>query len=128
MEFAVGRSRGSLEKRKGDMEFSDTYKHSGHCVFSPDARFLAVAVEYRLVIRDVVSLKVRRSLLFVCEEEESSLGIVVSILLESVLKPFCWFIFSHFSCSAKLRDHATPIMILGVFHPVVSLTLKEASL
>ena len=42
------------------MEFSDTYKHSGHCVFSPDARFLAVAVDYRLVIRDVASLKVRR--------------------------------------------------------------------
>jgi hypothetical protein len=41
------------------MEFSDTYKHSGHCVFSPDARFLAVAVDYRLVIRDAVSLKVR---------------------------------------------------------------------
>jgi hypothetical protein len=41
-----------------DMEFSDTYKHSGPCVFSPDARFLAVAVDYRLVIRDVVSLKV----------------------------------------------------------------------
>ncbi|KAG0604314.1 hypothetical protein M758_10G161700 [Ceratodon purpureus] len=40
------------------MEFSDTYKHSGHCVFSPDARFLAVAVDYRLVIRDAVSLKV----------------------------------------------------------------------
>lgn len=40
------------------MEFSDTYKHSGPCVFSPDARFLAVAVDYRLVIRDVVSLKV----------------------------------------------------------------------
>lgn len=43
----------------GEMEFSDTYKHSGHCVFSPDARFLAVTVDYRLVIRDVVSLKVR---------------------------------------------------------------------
>ncbi|XP_024393514.1 uncharacterized protein [Physcomitrium patens] len=40
------------------MEFSDTYKHSGPCCFSPDARFLAVAVDYRLVIRDVVSLKV----------------------------------------------------------------------
>ncbi|CAM6111970.1 unnamed protein product [Calypogeia fissa] len=40
------------------MEFSDTYKHSGPCFFSPDARFLAVAVDYRLVIRDVISLKV----------------------------------------------------------------------
>lgn len=40
------------------MEFSDTYKHSGPCAFSPDARYLAVAVDYRLVIRDVVSLKV----------------------------------------------------------------------
>ncbi len=40
------------------MEFSDTYKHSGPCTFSPDSRFLAVAVDSRLVIRDVVSLKV----------------------------------------------------------------------
>jgi len=46
------------------MEFSDTYKHSGPCCFSPDARFLAVAVDYRLVIRDVVSLKV--NLLLLC--------------------------------------------------------------
>lgn len=40
------------------MEFSDTYKHTGPCAFSPDARLLAVAVDYRLVIRDVESLKV----------------------------------------------------------------------
>ncbi|BBN06852.1 WD repeat-containing protein WRAP73 [Marchantia polymorpha subsp. ruderalis] len=40
------------------MEFSDTYKHSGPCYFSPDSRFIAVAVDYRLVIRDVTSLKV----------------------------------------------------------------------
>ncbi|EFJ17238.1 hypothetical protein SELMODRAFT_115139 [Selaginella moellendorffii] len=40
------------------MEFSDTYKYSGPCAFSPNARFLAVAVEARLVIRDAVSLKV----------------------------------------------------------------------
>ena len=45
------------------MEFSDTYKHSGPCAFSPDSRFLAVAVDYRLVVRDVVSLKVNLLLL-----------------------------------------------------------------
>jgi hypothetical protein len=46
------------------MAFSDayfsteTYKQRGPVCFSPDARFLAVAVDYRLVVRDVVSLKV----------------------------------------------------------------------
>jgi hypothetical protein len=46
------------------MAFSDayfsteTYKQTGPVCFSPDARFLAVAVDYRLVVRDVVSLKV----------------------------------------------------------------------
>ena len=40
------------------MEFTEAYKQTGPCCFSPDARFLAVAVDYRLVIRDVVSLKV----------------------------------------------------------------------
>lgn len=41
------------------MEFStDAYKHTGPVCFSPDARFLAIAVDYRLVVRDVNSLKV----------------------------------------------------------------------
>ena len=40
------------------MEFTEPYKQTGPCSFSPDARFLAVAVDYRLVVRDVVSLKV----------------------------------------------------------------------
>ncbi|OEL22508.1 WD repeat-containing protein WRAP73, partial [Dichanthelium oligosanthes] len=40
------------------MEFTEAYKQTGPCCFSPDARFLAVAVDYRLVVRDVVSLKV----------------------------------------------------------------------
>ena len=40
------------------MEFTETYKQSGPCCFSPNAQFLAVAVDYRLVIRDVFSLKV----------------------------------------------------------------------
>nr|CAD1835072.1 unnamed protein product [Ananas comosus var. bracteatus] len=40
------------------MEFTDAYKQTGPCSFSPDSRFLALAVDYRLVIRDVVSLKV----------------------------------------------------------------------
>lgn len=52
------------------MEFSDTYKHTGPCSFSPDARFLAVAVDYRLVIRDVVSLKVVQ--LYSCLDKISS--------------------------------------------------------
>ncbi|CAH9090720.1 unnamed protein product [Cuscuta epithymum] len=40
------------------MEFTEAYKQSGPCAFSPNARFLAVAVDYRLVIRDVLSMKV----------------------------------------------------------------------
>ncbi|XP_057778536.1 uncharacterized protein LOC130997287 [Salvia miltiorrhiza] len=40
------------------MEFTETFKQTGPCAFSPDARFLAVAVDYRLVIRDVHTLKV----------------------------------------------------------------------
>lgn len=67
------------------MEFSDTYKHSGHCVFSPDARFLAVAVDYRLVIRDVVSLKV--------SQEES---IKASTPTEQLLQIFTWKVFTIF--------------------------------
>jgi hypothetical protein len=37
---------------------TESYKQTGPVCFSPDSRFLAVAVEYRLVVRDVVSLKV----------------------------------------------------------------------
>ncbi|XP_047939297.1 WD repeat-containing protein WRAP73 [Salvia hispanica] len=40
------------------MEFTETFKQTGPCAFSPNARFLAVAVDYRLVIRDVHTLKV----------------------------------------------------------------------
>jgi hypothetical protein len=40
------------------MEFTEAYKQTGPCCFSPDGRYLAVAVDYRLVVRDVVSLKV----------------------------------------------------------------------
>ncbi|CAI8603966.1 unnamed protein product [Vicia faba] len=40
------------------MEFSECYKQTGPCSFSPNARFLAVAVDYRLVIRDTISFKV----------------------------------------------------------------------
>lgn len=128
VEFVVGRFCGSLEKRKGDMEFSDMYKYLGYCVFFFDVRFLVVVVEYCFVIWDVVFFKVRRSLFFVCEEEELSLGIVVLILLESVFKFFCWFIFLYFSCSVKFRDYVIFIMILGVFYLVVLLILKEVFL
>lgn len=40
------------------MEFTDAYKQTGPCVFSPNARFLAVPADYRLVIRDVLTLEV----------------------------------------------------------------------
>lgn len=40
------------------MEFTEPYKQTGPCSFSPNARFIAVAVDYRLVIRDVLTLKV----------------------------------------------------------------------
>ncbi|KAL8141458.1 hypothetical protein V2J09_014490 [Rumex salicifolius] len=51
------------------MEFTDPYKHTGPCCFSPNSRFLAVAVDYRLVIRDVLSLKVVQ--LFSCVDKIS---------------------------------------------------------
>ncbi|KAF6165379.1 hypothetical protein GIB67_018823 [Kingdonia uniflora] len=40
------------------MEFTEAYNQTGPCCFSPNARYLAVVVDYRLVIRDVLSLKV----------------------------------------------------------------------
>lgn len=51
------------------MEFTDPYKQSGPCCFSPNSQFLAVAVDYRLVIRDVLSLKVVQ--LFSCVDKIS---------------------------------------------------------
>ncbi|GFZ15156.1 transducin/WD40 repeat-like superfamily protein [Actinidia rufa] len=51
------------------MEFTEAYKQSGPCCFSPNAQFLAVAVDYRLVIRDVLSLKVVQ--LFSCLDKIS---------------------------------------------------------
>jgi hypothetical protein len=44
----------------GQMDFSETFRFSGpKPVYSPDGRFLAMAVEYRLVLRDVETLQVR---------------------------------------------------------------------
>uniref|UniRef100_A0A2P2IHJ3 Uncharacterized protein n=1 Tax=Rhizophora mucronata TaxID=61149 RepID=A0A2P2IHJ3_RHIMU len=40
------------------MEFTEAYKQTGPCCFSPNSRYLAVAVDYRLVIRDTLSFKV----------------------------------------------------------------------
>jgi hypothetical protein len=40
------------------MEFTEAYKQAGPCCFSPDSRFLAVALDHRLFIRNVLSLKV----------------------------------------------------------------------
>lgn len=53
------------------MEFTEAYKQTGPCCFSPDSRFLAIAVDYRLVIRDVVTLKVAQ--LYVCVDKISYL-------------------------------------------------------
>lgn len=41
------------------MDFSETYKHSGPCAWSPDGKMLATAVDFRLVVRDADSLQVR---------------------------------------------------------------------
>ncbi|KDP40396.1 hypothetical protein JCGZ_03875 [Jatropha curcas] len=40
------------------MEFTEAYKQSGSCCFSPNARYIAVVVDYQLVIRDTLSFKV----------------------------------------------------------------------
>ncbi|KAB2053718.1 hypothetical protein ES319_A12G206800v1 [Gossypium barbadense] len=39
------------------MEFTEAYKQTGPCCFSPNARYIAVAVDYRLMIRDTLSFK-----------------------------------------------------------------------
>ncbi|CAJ2629294.1 unnamed protein product [Trifolium pratense] len=51
------------------MEFTESYKQTGPSSFSPNARFLAVAVDYRLVIRDTFSFKVVQ--LFSCLDKIS---------------------------------------------------------
>lgn len=51
------------------MEFTEAYKQTGPCSFSPNSRFIAVAVDYRLVIRDLLSLKVVQ--LFSCLDKIS---------------------------------------------------------
>uniref|UniRef100_A0A804QGT6 WD repeat-containing protein WRAP73 n=1 Tax=Zea mays TaxID=4577 RepID=A0A804QGT6_MAIZE len=53
------------------MEFTESFKQTGPCSFSPDSRFLAIAVDYRLVVRDVLSLKVVVQL-FSCVDKISS--------------------------------------------------------
>lgn len=41
------------------MDFSETYRHSGPApIFSPNGRYVAAAMEYRLVVRDIDSLQV----------------------------------------------------------------------
>jgi hypothetical protein len=47
------------------MDFSETYKHSGPCAWSPDGKMLATAVEFRLVVRDTDSLQVGADFAFV---------------------------------------------------------------
>ncbi|KAK4839388.1 hypothetical protein QYF36_021579 [Acer negundo] len=51
------------------MEFTEAYKQTGPCCFSPNSRFIAVAVDYRLVIRDTHSFKVVQ--LFTCLDKIS---------------------------------------------------------
>mgnify|MGYP001807593983 CR=1 FL=1 len=49
---------GRLSHQLPAMDFSEAYKCSLLPSYSPDGQFLAAAVEYRLVIRDVESLQV----------------------------------------------------------------------
>ncbi|XP_040947724.1 WD repeat-containing protein WRAP73 isoform X3 [Gossypium hirsutum] len=51
------------------MEFTEAYKQTGPCCFSPNARYIAVAVDYRLMIRDTLSFKVVQ--LFSCLDKIS---------------------------------------------------------
>lgn len=51
------------------MEFTEAFKQTGPCAFSPNSSFIAVAVDYRLVIRDLLSLKVVQ--LFSCSDKIS---------------------------------------------------------
>ncbi|EOY22790.1 Transducin/WD40 repeat-like superfamily protein isoform 4 [Theobroma cacao] len=51
------------------MEFTEAYKQTGPCCFSPNARYIAVAVDYRLVIRDTLSFRVVQ--LFSCLDKIS---------------------------------------------------------
>lgn len=40
------------------LDFSDSFKHSGHVKWSPDGRYVAAAAQYRLVIRDSEELQI----------------------------------------------------------------------
>ncbi|CAN0916025.1 WD repeat-containing protein WRAP73 [Linum grandiflorum] len=51
------------------MEFTEAYKQTGPCCFSPNSRYIAVAVDYRLVIRDTFTFKVVQ--LFSCLDKIS---------------------------------------------------------
>ncbi|KAH9647902.1 wd repeat-containing protein WRAP73 [Citrus sinensis] len=51
------------------MEFTEAYKQTGPSCFSPNARYIAVAVDYRLVVRDAHSFKVVQ--LFSCLDKIS---------------------------------------------------------
>ncbi|KAJ4786647.1 WD repeat-containing protein WRAP73 [Rhynchospora pubera] len=57
------------EKRREEMEFTEAFKQAGPCCFSPDSRLLAVAVDHRLFIRNVFSLKVEQ--LYSCVDKIS---------------------------------------------------------
>ncbi|KAK4786807.1 hypothetical protein SAY86_010640 [Trapa natans] len=51
------------------MEFTEAYQQTGPCCFSPNARYIAIAVDYRLVIRHCLSFKVVQ--LFSCLDKIS---------------------------------------------------------
>lgn len=53
------------------MDFSEPFKCSGPCAFSPDGRFIASAAEYRLVIREALNLNVVQ--LYSCVDRIDSL-------------------------------------------------------
>ena len=40
------------------MDFTEIYKQTGHCVFSPNGLYIATAVQYRLCIRDSETLAI----------------------------------------------------------------------
>lgn len=52
------------------MNFSELFRQSSQiCEFSPDGKYLASVVEFRLVIRDVETFQVMVALITACEEK-----------------------------------------------------------
>lgn len=61
------------------MDFSDAYRCSGPApVFSPDGRFIASVAEYRLILREVESMRVVQ--LYSCLDRVDRCGEVQTFL------------------------------------------------